>query len=153
MTHSVMPDTVEDLFARVSGKVDIDSLMEIVQGRIGKPIIVEYVGDSSWGTLTGLLLESDSEARVLLRECDPPLYQSHCLLHELGHLLLRHGNCASVLVQHQTALRAEGILVARGRLLSDPANADEELAAESVAYSLARRLLTTWSIPADAFGL
>ncbi len=152
MVRTVLPGTVEDLFAAVPGKVDMEGLIEIVHGQIGKPIAIEKVGDYSWGTLTGLLLESESEVRILLRECDPPLYQSHCLLHELGHLLLRHGNCASDFVPREGAL-AEGVLVARGRLLSDPADADEELAAEAVAYSLARRLLRNESIPADAFGL
>ena len=152
MSRPLMPDTVEHLFATVPGKIDMEGLIEIVHVQIGKPIAIEMVGDQSWGTLTGLLLESESEARVLLRECDPPLYQSHCLLHELGHLLLRHGNCASDFVPHNGAM-TKGVLVARGRLLSDPADAHEELAAEAVAYSLARRLLRTESIPADAFGL
>ena len=152
MTESLVLDKVEDALARVPGKIDIDGLLRIVETQIEKPIAIEMVGDSSWGTLTGLLLESEHEARILLRECDPPLYQSHCLLHELGHLLLRHGDCSSVLVDHQGA-RSDGILIARGRLLSDPADAEEELAAESVAYSLARRLLTAWSMPTDTFGI
>lgn len=152
MAPTLIPGTLEDLFAAVSGKVDMSGLLDIVQVQTGKPIAIEMVGDSSWGTLTGLLLESDSEVRILLRECDPPLYQSHCLLHELGHLLLRHGNCASDFVPHRGAT-TEGVLVARGRLLSDPADADEELAAEAIAYSLARRLLRNDSIPAATFGL
>ena len=152
MAPTLIPGTLEDLFAAVSGKVDMSGLLDIVQVQTGKHIAIEMVGDSSWGTLTGLLLESDSEVRILLRECDPTLYQSHCLLHELGHLLLRHGNCASHFVPHSGSM-TEGVLVARGRLLSDPADADEELAAEAIAYSLARRLLRNDSIPAATFGL
>ncbi len=132
------PTLVDQVLIDLPDEPVPSDLVSAVERAVGKSIVVERVGDSSWGALTGLLLETPKGVRILVRECDPPIYQLHCLLHELGHLVLQHADCASV---HSERAVEEDVVLARGRLLADRSSAAEELAAEAVAFRLAGRLL------------
>lgn len=124
---------------------NLTDVIERVAELHGKPIRVEPVGDEEWETLTGLWVEHAHVARILVRATDTQLYQTHCVLHELGHILLRHPGCrtqkvAAIALEHAADL--DGF---RGRLLSssDPAdamNAVIEGEAEHLAHLLARSL-------------
>jgi len=57
---------------------------------------------------------------ILVRHSDSPLYRTHSVLHEFGHILLNHAHC-------------DGAIARAG----EP---DQELAAELIAHHLADRL-------------
>lgn len=125
----------------------LDHLVSQVEKQYGKPIHIEAIGDERWEALTGIWLDHNNFGRILVRATDPPLYRVHCILHELAHILLEHRGC-------QTLAREIGFLTnnndpshsfssARARLMSSGQlnSAEEEAAAEEIAYALARTLI------------
>ena len=72
------------------------SLLESVANATSRRITIDPVGGREWETVTGLVVLTEGEARVLVRKSDPRWYQFHSVLHELSHLVLDHAGCASL---------------------------------------------------------
>lgn len=71
-------------------------LLKVVADVSGRRIEIDPVGTREWQTVTGLVVLSEGEARVLIRKSDPRWYQFHSVLHELSHLVLEHTGCSSL---------------------------------------------------------
>lgn len=132
-------------------ELTLESLMNSVSRFIGKPIRVERIGDEQWEKLTGLLVDTPGLARILVRATDPLIYQMHCILHEVGHLLHRHASCHAIGLLEPARSHAGEFAIVRGRLIeSEPGASDaaalEEHEAERTAHLLAQALLA----PLDA---
>jgi len=82
----------------------------------GKKIDVEPIGDKDWETITGLVLQTDDSATVLVRRSDPRWYQFHTVLHELSHVVYGHTGCGTLPVVHpgHQHVRAGQTVLARG---------------------------------------
>lgn len=74
----------------------LDVLLAVVATATGRRIEIDPVGGREWETVTGLVILSKGEARVLIRKSDPRWYQFHSVLHELSHLVLEHTGCSSL---------------------------------------------------------
>jgi len=128
--------------------------MNTVSGFIGKPIRVERIGDEQWEKLTGLLVDTPGLARILVRKTDPLIYQMHCILHEVGHLLHRHASCHAIALLDPVKNNAGDFALVRGRLIeAEPgphdAPAVEEYEAERTAHLLAQALLAPLDVGAE----
>jgi hypothetical protein len=129
---------------------DATTLSEVisrVEELYGKPIRIEAIGDSAWKMITGLWLDCKDYGRILVRSTDPAIYQTHCILHELGHITLNHSACSAFAGEispqkHDKHARPQAIRV-RARLLEagEQEAAAEEAAAEEIAYILAKHLI------------
>ena len=123
--------------ARFDGR-GLTYLIERVAQLRSKEIRVEQVGDSEWETITGLWVEGEDVTRVLTRRTDSALYQTHCLLHEIAHILFNHESCPGLSLP---------LAARRGRNPSstslgeeDPVQRLIEGQAESLAHLLAQYL-------------
>lgn len=74
----------------------LETLLMVVANVTGRRIEIDPVGGREWETVTGLVVLSKGEARVLIRKSDPRWYQFHSVLHELSHLVLEHTGCSSL---------------------------------------------------------
>lgn len=74
----------------------LEALLAVVATVTGRRIEIDPVGGREWETVTGLVVLSEGEARVLIRKSDPRWYQFHSALHELSHLVLEHTGCSSL---------------------------------------------------------
>lgn len=129
----------------------------------GKPIGLTAISDTAWDTLTALWVDYPDRAQILYRATDSPLYQTHCILHELAHIALQHPGC-NVLPQEQNLTDyTSGGGIVRGRLVeSDPLNVPVLAAtprqviegeAEHLAHLLSGSLFrSTLSVDEDLFG-
>lgn len=81
-----------------------------------KRIDVEPIGDKDWETVTGLVLQTEDSARILIRRSDPRWYQFHTVLHELSHVLFGHTGCITLPIVHagHRHVRAGQSVLARG---------------------------------------
>lgn len=141
-----------DKFASLDLAPDAD-LAYVVQRaseQLGKPIRIEAVGNEKWETLTALLVETDESANILIRHDDSQLYQNHCILHELAHIVYNHPGCRTAKATAPAMAHSDFSDKVRGRILAlesgglteiEGASAIIEGEAESLAYLLARRLL------------
>ncbi|PPF32453.1 hypothetical protein C5D04_10385 [Rathayibacter sp. AY1D2] len=129
----------------------LDALLEHVADLHGKPIHVDAIDDTDWETLTALWVDFPHEAQILYRSTDTRLYQMHCILHELAHIVLRHPGC-NVLGDDSSLASYRGTNgLVRGRLLETGGSEDLENAdgdrrilegeAEHLAHLLSRSLL------------
>lgn len=129
----------------------LDALVEHVADLHGKPIHVDAIDDTDWETLTALWVDFPHEAQILYRSTDTRLYQMHCILHELAHIVLRHPGC-NVLGDDSSLASYRGTNgLVRGRLLETGGSKDLENAdgdrrilegeAEHLAHLLSRSLL------------
>lgn len=87
----------------------------------GKPISISATTDDDWVTLTALWVDFPESAKIFYRAADTPLYQTHCILHELAHIIYRHHGC-NVLAEDKNLEHykgTEGII--RGRLVESSA--------------------------------
>lgn len=138
-------------------------LVEEVSRLHGKPIGIAATADTAWDTLTALWVDYPTKAQIFYRGSDSPLYQTHCVLHELAHIALQHPGC-NVLRQQADLTRLAGADgVVRGRLLEqDPTGVpelatDERQVMEGEAECLAHLLSSTLFRPRfhadeDVFG-
>lgn len=161
-----------DIVARVSESFrrsglseagSLSGLVEQVARLHGKPIGIAATADSAWDTLTALWVDYPTRAQIFYRGSDSPLYQTHCILHELAHIALQHPGC-NVLRQQADLTRLAGPDgVVRGRLLEqDPIGVpelatDERQVMEGEAECLAHLLSSTLFRPRfradeDVFG-
>ncbi|NQX18260.1 hypothetical protein [Rathayibacter sp. VKM Ac-2857] len=129
----------------------LDALVEHVADLHGKPIHVDAIDDTDWETLTALWVDFPHEAQILYRSTDTRLYQMHCILHELAHIVLRHPGC-NVLGDDSSLASYRGTDgLVRGRLLEtgssegiENADGDRRILegeAEHLAHLLSRSLL------------
>lgn len=153
MEQQPAAEAVEATLARLDGVTSPEQLIDLVASILGKPVRVESVGDASWGNLTGLLVETPTLARIFVRATDPAIYRLHCILHEIGHLVLHHAACTAETLRSGRGNVAPGQILTRGRLLIDGSAASEEMAAEAVAFVLAQRLLANGVHANNAFGI
>ncbi|TAM71620.1 MAG: hypothetical protein EPN48_00700 [Microbacteriaceae bacterium] len=105
---------------RLEHGVDWDDLACRVAAKSGRPIRIQALGDENWTNTTGALSRMPDMDLILVRYTDSPLYRTHSILHEFGHILLKHPACPAGCNQH----RVQG----------------EEQAAELLAYRLAHAL-------------
>lgn len=101
----------------LSEHVDLPEIVGRVATVAGKHIEVDPIGDSDWETITGLVLQTDDHARILIRKSDPRWYQFHTVLHELSHVVFGHTGCATLPVKADGAhrhVRAGQTVLARG---------------------------------------
>ncbi|MBN9633270.1 MAG: hypothetical protein J0I18_22145 [Actinobacteria bacterium] len=129
---------------------DLSYVIRRAEERIGKPIRIEPVGNEKWETLTALLVETDDSANILIRHDDSEIYQNHCILHELAHIIYNHPGCRTAKATAPAMVHSDFSDKVRGRILAlesgeltevEGASAIIEGEAESLAYLLARRLL------------
>jgi hypothetical protein len=129
---------------------DLAYVVRRASEQLGKPIRIEAVGNEKWETLTALLVETDASANILIRHDDSQLYQNHCILHELAHIIYNHPGCRTAKATAPAIAHSDFSDKVRGRILAlqaggfseiEGASAVIEGEAESLAYLLARRLL------------
>lgn len=77
----------------LSDHVGLPEIVSRVATVTGKRIEVDPIGDRDWETITGLVLQTDDSARILIRKSDPRWYQFHTVLHELSHVVFGHMGC------------------------------------------------------------
>ena len=127
------------------------ALLKVVADVSGRRIEIDPVGTREWQTVTGLVVLSEGEARVLIRKSDPRWYQFHSVLHELSHLVLEHTGCSSLPSGKRTGItpRPGQTLLARSTLqldfesgidFSDP-EAVREAEAEKLSQIIAQVML------------
>ncbi|MFC3297863.1 hypothetical protein [Clavibacter michiganensis] len=125
----------------------VDDLVQVVSQISGKPVIIERLGDERWERLTALWLAYPDQDVVLVRSTDSPLYQTHCVLHELAHIVYEHPGCADFATPGDVSTFVrEGCTVRGRRLEPDTARVTTrhdtfEGEAESLARLLGRSLL------------
>lgn len=100
----------------LAGDVGLADIVSRVATISGKRIDVDPIGDRDWETVTGLVLQTDDSATILVRRSDPRWYQFHTVLHELSHVLFAHTGCATLPVLHpgHQHARAGQTVLARG---------------------------------------
>lgn len=127
------------------------ALLRVVATVSGRRIEIDPVGGREWETVTGMVVLSEGEARVLIRKSDPRWYQFHSVLHELSHLVLDHTGCSSLPSGRRTGVTARPgqTLLARstsradfeaGIDFSDPESV-REAEAEKLSQSIAEVML------------
>ncbi|MDO4144115.1 hypothetical protein [Clavibacter michiganensis] len=125
----------------------VDDLVQVVSQISGKPVLIERLGDERWERLTALWLSYPEQDVVLVRSTDSPLYQTHCVLHELAHIVYAHPGCADFATPEDvSAFVRDGCTVRGRRLEPDTARVTTrhdtfEGEAESLARLLGRSLL------------
>ena len=80
----------------VAPGTSLADLVKAVANVSGYRIEIDPIGTRAWETVTGLVVVSGGEARVMIRKSDPRWYQFHSVLHELSHLVLGHRGCQSL---------------------------------------------------------
>jgi hypothetical protein len=105
----------------LTGHVGLPEIVSRVATVSGKHIEIHPIGDSDWETITGLVLQTDDSATVLVRRSDPRWYQFHTVLHELSHVVFGHTGCATLPVRHpgHQHIRAGQTVMARGVAAAD----------------------------------
>ena len=126
---------------------NMDELVGRVSEVSGKPVMIERLGDERWEKLTALWLNYPDTDVVLVRSTDSVLYQTHCILHELAHILYGHPGCSDLASTEAVQSLVGGGCTVRGRVL-EPGNVRVvsrhgtiEGEAESLARLLGRSLL------------
>ncbi|MBF4632693.1 hypothetical protein ITJ42_15850 [Clavibacter michiganensis subsp. phaseoli] len=125
----------------------VDDLVEIVSRISGKPVLIERLGDERWERLTALWLAYPDQDVVLVRSTDSQLYQTHCVLHELAHIVYEHPGCSDFATPDDVTAFVQGGYTVRGRRIEpDAARVTShhdtcEGEAESLARLLGRSLL------------
>lgn len=95
----------------------MDELVSLVSAISGKPVIIEPLGDERWEKLTALWVSYPDSDIVLVRSTDTELYRTHCILHELSHIICRHPGCSDLAsAEVVQSLITSGCTV-RGRVL------------------------------------
>ncbi|MFC4245002.1 ImmA/IrrE family metallo-endopeptidase [Gryllotalpicola reticulitermitis] len=97
-----------------------DELVGYVTQTTRKNVRIQAIGDAHWRNATAALSRFPDQDLILIRYTDSPLYRTHSILHEFGHLLLGHDGCT----QSKDTVRDDA----------------HEQAAELLAYQLAQRL-------------
>jgi len=70
--------------------LDLERLVKVVEGVRQRPIQIEAAGALNGGSLCGLWLSTD-EVEIILHAISPSgLHRQQFVLHELGHMVLRH---------------------------------------------------------------
>lgn len=129
----------------------------------GKSIGLTAISDTAWDTLTALWVDYPDRAQIFYRATDSPLYQTHCILHELAHIALQHPGCNVLPQEHDLTEYTSDEGVVRGRLLAtDPLEVPDLAAtrrqviegeAEHLAHLLSTSLFrSTFSVDEDLFG-
>lgn len=101
----------------LSDHVGLPEIVARVATITGKRIKVDPIGDRDWETITGLVLQTEDSARILIRKSDPRWYQFHTVLHELSHVVFGHTGCSTLPVRLEGAhrhVRAGQTVLARG---------------------------------------
>jgi len=100
----------------LTGEVGLSDIVSRVATVSGKRIEIDPIGDRDWETVTGLVLQTDDAATILVRRSDPRWYQFHTVLHELSHVVFDHTGCATLPVRHpgHQHARAGQTVLARG---------------------------------------
>lgn len=75
---------------RLPAHVTLERLVEIVEGIRNRPIEIEVSGALSGGSLCGLWLSTDTSEIILHAPSPSALHRQQFVLHELGHMILRH---------------------------------------------------------------
>lgn len=144
---------VEAAVARAGlyGLPSLAVIIDRVAGLQGKPIRLEQVGDTEWGALTGLWVETPEVSRIFVRRTDPTGYQVVCALHEILHILLGHPSCLPDTADTTLPVPA-GLRRARAarNLSASPGQAGFEAEAEYGARLLARSLLRGGEDPTES---
>lgn len=147
----------------LAGARTLPALVGQVAQLHGKPIGLTAISDFAWDTLTALWVDYPDRAQIFYRAADSPLYQTHCILHELAHIALQHPGC-NVLPQEQDLTEyTNGGGAIRGRLLATDSLEVPNLAAtprqvvegeaEHLAHLLSASLFRpTFSVDEDLFG-
>lgn len=133
-------------------QVTFEDLLEKVSFAHGKPVAIRIVPDHAVPGVSGLWVESAHRSLVLVRGGLSELHRMHVILHEFGHILLRHEGCDGVsdampsIFQHVG--HRKGI---RNMLSRSPRWNELEIAAEQVAYMLSHAVLDTPEAPESNF--
>jgi hypothetical protein len=153
----------DDLATTVRGVVDAlglspypswDEVQARVSDRFGKPLHVAALSGDEWASVTGLFLEVEECGYIFYRQSDSPIYQQHSILHEFGHILLDDDDCRILDELPRDLVTDSGVsgaitrAAARGLEVSAT-----ELAAETIGYALAEKLLSSQVQGESAFGL
>lgn len=114
---------------------DLAELLRRVESLRGRRIILRKLRAAN-ARLTGLWVQAASVDKILVRSKLSTLHRLHVILHECGHMILRHRGCTGVFAGPSSSSFVETGIEARS-LLGDPVGSeDEEAAAESFAYRL-----------------
>lgn len=142
-----------EMFSRLGLQrgASLASLLEVVADVTGRRIAIDPVGGREWEAVTGLVVLSEGEARVLVRKSDPRWYQFHSVLHELAHLVLDHKGCSSLPSGRRAGVTARPgqTMLARSTARTDfevvvdfkDAEAVQEAEAEKLSQLLAQAML------------
>lgn len=133
-------------------QVTFEGLSEQVSSAHGKPVVIRIVPDHAIPGVSGLWVESAQRSVVLVRSGLSELHRMHVILHEFGHILLRHEGCDGLsdampsIFQHVG--HRKGI---RNMLSRSPRWNELEIAAEQVAYLLSHAVLDSPEPPTSDF--
>lgn len=133
-------------------QITLEYLLEKVSTEHGKPVVIRIVPDHVIPGVSGLWVEAARRSLVLVRSGLSELHRMHVILHEFGHILLRHEGCHGLsdampmIFQHVG--RRKGI---RNMLARSPRWNELEIAAEQVAYLLSHAVLDTPDLPVSDF--
>ncbi|RFA17749.1 hypothetical protein [Subtercola boreus] len=132
----------------LGGPRNMEELVTRVSNISGKPVMIEPLGDERWETITALWVSYPASDLVLVRATDTHLYRTHCILHELAHIIYRHPGCSDLAsAEVVQSLISDGATV-RGRVVNPQAvrvaserSETIEGEAENLARLLGRSLL------------
>lgn len=144
---------VLDVFAQLGLRpgASLETLLEVVANTTGRRIQIDPTGVREWEAITGLVVLSEGEARVIVRRSDPKWYQFHSVLHELSHLVMGHVGCSSLLTGRRGGIdpRPGQTMLARSTKRADfettvdfeDAEAVQEAEAEKLSQLFAQTML------------
>lgn len=132
--------------------ISLDALLQEVSYVHGKPVTVKIVEEAIFHGVSGLWVESSQRSILLVRDGLSELHRMHVILHECGHILLRHRGCDGLLESMPSLFqhigRKKGI---KTLLARSPRWNELEIAAEHVAYLLSGYVLDNPSRPISEF--
>jgi hypothetical protein len=118
-------------------RVTLDGLIAIVAARRRRPIEIEATTVLNGTEVCGLWLSTDSREIILHAVTDSVLHRQQFILHELGHMILRHDELG-ISAEYAASLfpNLNGEMVSRALARSSFVD-DMEVAAETLADLLA----------------
>lgn len=120
------------------------------------PGTVKFVGVSSgvWKTLASYLIHTPTHSVIQYSENSPQLYREHCIMHEIGHLLIDYllsGAERALLVDVGSAPETSDTAICRAFRRGEGFNLTE-LLAERIAFALGVGLIESQDRAAVVFG-
>lgn len=134
---SDVEDSIESFLVSIGlvGCIRLNELLRHVESLRGRRIVLRKLRTTN-AQLTGLWFPSERVDKILVRSGLSDLHRLHVILHECGHMILRHRGCTGVFAGPSSSAFTETGIEARALLGDGLGSEDEEAAAESFAHRL-----------------